>query len=118
MNKENEEMIKNFWDQFPKGTEEHASAVEKYILQTMWEKGMERIPLVESLCAIGIGVGKLLQIFCQQQGYVGEEKIKAILYNSLKMSFDYYKENHSSEINDRLDQTYIGVFVVKSLMEQ
>ncbi len=34
------------------------------------------------------------------------------------MSFDYYKENHSSEINDRLDQTYIGVFVVKSLMEQ
>ena len=91
---------------------------KKYILQTMWEKGMARIPLVESLCAIGIGVGKLLQIFCQQQGYVGEEKIKAILYNSLKMSFDYYKENHSSEINDRLDQTYIGVFVVKSLMEQ
>ena len=118
MNKEKEEMTRNFWEQFPKGTEQHATAVEKYILQTMWEMGMEKIPLLESLCAIGIGVGKLLQIFCQQQGYVGEEKMKAILCNSLKMSFDYYKENHSSEINDRLGQTYIGVFVVKSLMEQ
>lgn len=95
MNKKQEkEMAESlFWQQFPKGTEEFAFSLEEFILQAMYETGKETITLMELHNALGIAVGHLLQVTCQIYGYVCEKETKALLYDALNKSYDYYKKN-------------------------
>ena len=95
MNKEQEKntMKEVFWEQFPEGTEQFAFSVEENIMDVVYEKDKDDAPFLEILSAIGIAVGHILQTSCRVYSYVGEEQIKELLYDALKKSFDYYKNN-------------------------
>ena len=85
-----------FWQQFPEGTKEATFSVERYILQAIWEKGKEKVPLVKFYSSIGIAVGHISQVCCNIYDYVEEEQIKGILYDAFKKSYEYYKKNPTS----------------------
>ena len=98
MNKKQEiEMMEAlFWQQFPEGTKESTLSVERNVLQALWGKGKEKVPLVKFYSSIGIAVGHILQVTCNIYDYVDEEQIKGILYDALNKSYDYYKKNPTS----------------------
>lgn len=92
--KEKNTTTREFWKQFPRGTEQFAFTMEKRILQAMYDiKKGEQLPLDELFSAIGIATGHFLQISCQYYGYTVEDEVKAMLYDALKKSYDYYKKN-------------------------
>ncbi len=96
MNKKQEkEMTKTlFWQQFPKGTEEFAFSIVEHFMQAMDETGRKELTIGELHGALGVAVGHILQATCQLNDcYKGEENIRGILYDAIKKSYDYFKQN-------------------------
>ena len=83
-----------FWQQFPEGTEEFAFSLVEHFKQAMDETGKKGLTIGELNGALGVAVGYILQTICQLNGcYKGEKDIKGILYDALKKSYDYFKQN-------------------------
>ena len=96
MNKKQEQNMTEelFWQQFPEGTEEFAFSIVEHFKQAMDETGKKGLTIGELNGALGVAVGYILQTICQLNGcYKGEKDIKGILYDALKKSYDYFKQN-------------------------
>ena len=81
------------WEKIPEGIKQFTFSIEKGILFAYKEANNGNVSFVDLVGAIGIAAGHYLQCACLWYGYLEDEKVKAILYDNIKKSFEYYKKH-------------------------